>query len=67
MPEMSYVSKGKLRFLTRHVDKKEWEKPFQALLTSTIHVGNVRKTLKPHSTLVNNVHNWLFNDKRRTY
>lgn len=41
MPEMSYVSKGKLHFLTRHVDKHEWAKPHRALLTSTIHVGNV--------------------------
>lgn len=41
MPEMSYVSQGKLHFLTRHVDSKEWEKPIQSLLTTTIHVGNV--------------------------
>lgn len=38
---MSYVSQGKLHFLTRHVDSKEWDKPIQFLLTTTIHVGNV--------------------------
>lgn len=41
VPEMSYVSQGKLHFLTRHVDSKEWEKPIEFLLTTTIHVGNV--------------------------
>ena len=41
MPEMSYVSQGKLHFLTRHVDAKEWQKPSKILMTTTIYVGNV--------------------------
>ncbi|XP_065944315.1 uncharacterized protein [Magallana gigas] len=50
MPEMSYVSQGKLHFLTRHVDSKEWEKPIQFLLTTTIHVGNLTKSRKSINT-----------------
>nr|XP_022327831.1 uncharacterized protein LOC111127102 [Crassostrea virginica] len=46
MPEMTYVSQGKLHFLTRHVDAKEWQKANHILMTTTIHVGNITQTKK---------------------
>lgn len=41
-PDMSYTSEGKLTFLTRHVDKKEWTKPSEQLLKASIYLGTVR-------------------------
>lgn len=38
---MSYTSQGKMTFLTRHVDKKEWMKPTEQLMKAPIHIGNV--------------------------
>lgn len=40
-PEMSYTSEGKLTFLTRHEDNKEWMKPIEQLVTAPITIGNV--------------------------
>lgn len=52
MPEMTYVSQGKLHFLTRHVDAKEWQKANHILMTTTIHVGNVILIIKFTACLV---------------
>jgi hypothetical protein len=53
-PDMAYTSQGKLTFLTRHVDKKEWIKPSGQLLKASIHLGYVRALflLKHLSSLI---------------
>ena len=43
---MSYISQGKITFLTRHVDKREWMKPADQLLKAPIHIGNVSFVLE---------------------
>ncbi|XP_062579219.1 uncharacterized protein LOC134241150, partial [Saccostrea cucullata] len=45
-PTMSYTSQGKLSFLTRQLDKKQWLKPSEKLLKAPIHVGSVKHTPK---------------------
>lgn len=45
-PDMSYTSQGKMTFLTRHVDKKEWMKPAEQLMEVPIHIGNVSFGMK---------------------
>ncbi|XP_062593831.1 uncharacterized protein LOC134255325, partial [Saccostrea cucullata] len=45
-PEMSYTSQGRLSFLTRHIDKKEWIKPSDVLLMASIRIGTVKRTNK---------------------
>ncbi|XP_062616046.1 uncharacterized protein LOC134277751 [Saccostrea cucullata] len=53
LPDMAYVSHGKLYFLTRHADQKEWERPSKYLFTASIQVGNLeRKEKFPNITAI---------------
>lgn len=38
---MSYTSQGKLTFLTKYEDNKEWMKPVEQLVKASINIGNV--------------------------
>lgn len=39
---MSYTSRGKLTFTSRHEHKKEWLKPTEHLMKAPIQIGKVR-------------------------
>lgn len=39
---MSYTSRGKLTFISRHEDPKEWMKPVKQLMKAPIQIGKVR-------------------------
>lgn len=39
---MSYTSRGKLTFISRHEHKKEWLKPTEHLMKAPIEIGKVR-------------------------
>lgn len=45
-PSMSYTSQGKLTFVSRLEDKKEWMKPADQLLKVPIQIDKVRCTYK---------------------
>lgn len=38
---MSYTSQGRLTFLTKYEDNKEWMKPVEQLVKASINIGNV--------------------------
>lgn len=39
---MSYTSRGKLTFISRYEDPKEWMKPVEQLMKAPIQIGKVR-------------------------
>uniref|UniRef100_A0A8W8J8B9 Vitellogenin domain-containing protein n=1 Tax=Magallana gigas TaxID=29159 RepID=A0A8W8J8B9_MAGGI len=41
-PSMSYTSRGKLTFISRHEHKKEWLKPTEHLMKAPIQIGKVK-------------------------